>query len=161
MLEDAKTPVWCNNNWNWLIMLIAENNWTKRKYKKDRWDSGKPRRQQIHFCDIQIKVAISCRQYIYIYIPYRSATIQNLSDLDFDLSRSLKVTQILKAYISQRWLLRPYVTIKHQWEINMGSPMAPLDLTSSDLEKSIKVTQILKAYISQKSLVRPYVTIKH
>ncbi len=34
--------------------------------KKDRWDSGKPRRQQIRFCDIQIKVAISCR-HIYIY----------------------------------------------------------------------------------------------
>ena len=27
----------------------------------------------------------------YIYIPYRSATTQNLSDLDFDLSRSRKV----------------------------------------------------------------------
>ncbi len=52
--------------------------------KKDRWDSGKLRRQQILFCDIQIKLVISS-------IPYRSATTQNLSDLDFDLSRSLKV----------------------------------------------------------------------
>ncbi len=34
--------------------------------KKDRWDSGKPRRQQILFCDIQIKVEISQRQ-IYVY----------------------------------------------------------------------------------------------
>ncbi len=34
--------------------------------KKDRWDSGKPRRQQIFFCDIQIKVVISPRQ-IYVY----------------------------------------------------------------------------------------------
>ncbi len=39
-----------------------QSNWNK----KDRWDSGKPRRQQILFCDIQIKVVISCRQ-IYVY----------------------------------------------------------------------------------------------
>ncbi len=73
--------------------------------KKDRWDSGKPRCQQILFCDIQIKVVISRRQ-IYVYgmslrfwvvadvygiIPYTTATTQNLSDIDFDLSRSLKV----------------------------------------------------------------------
>ncbi len=36
------------------------------KDKKDRWDSGKPRRQQILFCDIQIKVVINHRQ-IYVY----------------------------------------------------------------------------------------------
>ncbi len=34
--------------------------------KKDRWDSGKPHHQQILFCDIQIKVAISRKQ-IYVY----------------------------------------------------------------------------------------------
>ncbi len=58
--------------------------------KKDRWDSGKPRRQQILFFDIQMKVVISRRQ-INMCIPYRSATTQNLCDLGFDLSRSLKV----------------------------------------------------------------------
>ncbi len=34
--------------------------------KKDRWDSGKPRRQHILFCNIQIKVVIS-RMQIYVY----------------------------------------------------------------------------------------------
>ncbi len=34
--------------------------------KKDRCDSGKPRRQQILFCDIQITVLISRRQ-VYVY----------------------------------------------------------------------------------------------
>ncbi len=34
--------------------------------KKDRWDSGKPRRHLILFCDIQIKVLIS-RMQIYVY----------------------------------------------------------------------------------------------
>ncbi len=34
--------------------------------EQDHWDSGKPRRQQILFCDIQIKVVISRRQ-IYVY----------------------------------------------------------------------------------------------
>ncbi len=34
--------------------------------KKDHWDSRKPRRQQILFCDIHIKVVISWRQ-IYVY----------------------------------------------------------------------------------------------
>ncbi len=34
--------------------------------KKDRWDSGKPRRQQILFYDIQIKVVTS-RMQIYVY----------------------------------------------------------------------------------------------
>ncbi len=34
--------------------------------KKDHWDSGKPRRQQSPFCDIQIKVVISHRL-IYVY----------------------------------------------------------------------------------------------
>ena len=57
--------------------------------KKDRWDSEKPRRQQILFCDIQNKVVISRRQ-IYVY-HMKSSTTQNLTPLDFDLSRSLKV----------------------------------------------------------------------
>ncbi len=34
--------------------------------KKDHWDSGKPRRQHILFCDIQTKVVISHRQ-IHVY----------------------------------------------------------------------------------------------
>ncbi len=34
--------------------------------KNDRWDSGKPRRQQILFCDIRIKLVIS-RSQIYVY----------------------------------------------------------------------------------------------
>ncbi len=55
---------------------------------KDRWDSGEPRRQQTPFCDIQIKVVINCW---HISVPYRSPTTQNVSDLDFDLSRSFKV----------------------------------------------------------------------
>ncbi len=55
--------------------------------KKDRWDSGKPRRQQILFCDIQIKVVIS-RGQIYVYHT-NLLPLKNLSD--FDLSRSLKV----------------------------------------------------------------------
>ncbi len=38
----------------------------KKINKKYRWDSGKPRRQQILFCDIQIKVVIRHRQ-IYVY----------------------------------------------------------------------------------------------
>ncbi len=49
--------------------------------KKDRWDSGKPHRQQVLFFDSQINICIL----------YRSATTQNLSDLDFDPPRSLKV----------------------------------------------------------------------
>ncbi len=43
-------------------------------HKKDRWDSGKPRRQQIVFCDIQIKVVIlAAGKYMYtIQICYHS-----------------------------------------------------------------------------------------
>ncbi len=59
--------------------------------KKDHWDSGKPRRKQILFCDIQIKVWISRRQ-IYYYVYHTDLLpLKILSDLDFDLSRSLKV----------------------------------------------------------------------
>ena len=57
-------------------------------YKKDRWDSGKPPRQQILFCDTQM---CGNKPQANICKPYRSATTQNLSDLEFDLSRSLKV----------------------------------------------------------------------
>ncbi len=48
--------------------MIAQWNFSRKltKNKKDRWDSGKPRRQQIFFCDIQIKVVTSRRQ-IYVY----------------------------------------------------------------------------------------------
>ncbi len=56
--------------------------------KKDRFGSGKPRRQQILFCDIQMKVVISRGQ---IYVYHTDATTRNLSDLDFDLSRPRKV----------------------------------------------------------------------
>ncbi len=38
----------------------------KQQNKKDRWGSGKPRRQQILSCDIQIKLVISRKQ-IYVY----------------------------------------------------------------------------------------------
>ncbi len=48
-----------------------------------------PARQQCPVCDMQIKVVISLLANI--SIPYRSPTTQNLSDLDFDLSMSLKV----------------------------------------------------------------------
>ena len=41
--------------------------------KKDHWESGKPRRQQIIFCAIQIKVVISAGKYMYtIQIYYHS-----------------------------------------------------------------------------------------
>ncbi len=56
--------------------------------KKDRWDSGKPRRQQILLYDTQKG---GNKPQANICIPFRSATTQNLSDLDFDLSRSLKI----------------------------------------------------------------------
>ena len=45
--------------------------------------------QQTPFGDIQMNVVVSYWQ-IYVY-HYRSPTTQNLSDLDFDLSRSLKI----------------------------------------------------------------------
>ncbi len=46
-------------------------------------------RQQTPLCDIQIKVVILLLANI--CIPYRSPTTETLSDLDCDLSRSLKV----------------------------------------------------------------------
>ena len=42
-------------------------------------------------CVIQVKVVINCDCQIYAYHPYRSPNIQNMSDLNFDISRSLKV----------------------------------------------------------------------
>ena len=58
--------------------------------KKDRWDSGKPRPPtNLDLCHIQIKeVTLHLAN---ISIPCRSPSTQNQSDLDFDLSRSLKV----------------------------------------------------------------------
>ncbi len=67
-------------------MRITENiqkklqiNW-KPLTRKTAGTAENPAANKFAFCDIQIKVAIICRQ-IYIYIPYRSATTQNLSDL--------------------------------------------------------------------------------
>ncbi len=57
--------------------------------KKDRWESGKPRRQQTTFCDTQIKVVILLL--VNISIPCKFPSTQNPSDLDFDLPGSLKV----------------------------------------------------------------------
>ncbi len=54
-----------------------------------RWDSGKARRQQITFCDIQIEVVILLL--VNISIPCKFHSTQNPSDLDFDLPGSLKV----------------------------------------------------------------------
>ncbi len=45
-------------------------------------------RQQTPFCDIQMVIILLLAN---ISIPYRYLTTENLSDLDFDLSRSLKV----------------------------------------------------------------------
>ncbi len=58
--------------------------------KKDRWDSENPARQQTPFCDVQMVVILLVAN-TSISIPYRYPTTENLSDLDFDLSRSLKV----------------------------------------------------------------------
>ncbi len=58
------------------------------KNKKDRCDSENHTRQQTPFCDIQMVVILLLAN---ISIPYRFPTTENLSDLDFDLSRSLKV----------------------------------------------------------------------
>ncbi len=65
---------WFRRKQRCVIFLITDHflslNFTSKvkvKFnKKDRWDSGKTRCQQIHFCDIQIKVVISRRQ-IYEY----------------------------------------------------------------------------------------------
>ena len=63
--------------------------------KKDRWDSGKHRLgayQQTPFPDIQIKhVKVVILLLANIFIPHRCPTTENLNDLEFDLSRSLKV----------------------------------------------------------------------
>ncbi len=47
-----------------------------------------PARQQTPFCDIQMVVILLLAN---ISIPYRYPTTENLSDLDFDLSRSVNV----------------------------------------------------------------------
>ncbi len=56
--------------------------------KKDRWDSGKPRPPNKHLFVTSRKVVILLLAKV--SIPYRYPTTENLSDLDFDLSRSLK-----------------------------------------------------------------------
>ena len=63
---------------------------TQNEYinKKDRWDSGKPRPPTNTFCDIQMVVLLLLAN---ISIPYRYPTTENLSDLDFELSRSVNV----------------------------------------------------------------------
>ena len=62
---------------------------TNNNNKKDHWDSGNRAHQQTTVYDIQIKVVILLLANI--SIPCRSPSTQNLNDLDFDLSRSLKV----------------------------------------------------------------------
>ncbi len=47
-----------------------------------------PPANKLPFCDIQMVVILLLAN---ISIPYRYPTTENLSDLDFDLSRSLKV----------------------------------------------------------------------
>ncbi len=65
----APTPTPCHCG-KFLSKYSCSLLWVRReapiRNKKDRWDSGKPCRQQILFCDIQIKVVISRRQ-IYVY----------------------------------------------------------------------------------------------
>ncbi len=64
-------------------LVVARRTNLKCNYsinQKDRWDSRKPRRQQILFCDIQIKVVISRRQYYVQYIPSRSASFRSKSE---------------------------------------------------------------------------------
>ncbi len=57
--------------------------------RKTAGTAEKPNRQQPTFCDIQIKVVILLLANI--SIPCRSPSTQSQSDLDFDLSRTLKV----------------------------------------------------------------------
>ncbi len=60
----------------------------KRKTRKTAGTAENPARQQTPFCDIQMVVILLLANISY---PYRYPTTENLSDLDFDLSRSLKV----------------------------------------------------------------------
>ncbi len=61
-----------------------------KQTRKTAGTAENPARQQTPFCDIQMIVILLLAN---IYIPYivRYPTTENLSDLGFDLSRSLKV----------------------------------------------------------------------
>ncbi len=96
------------------------------------------------------------------YLDYgRPASISshssfNMGDLEFDLSRSLKV----KSKCAVGLPIYDFLLVSNS-KSYMGSLTAPLDLTLSDLERSnsrsptfqfkVKVTQILKPYISRRS----------
>ena len=54
--------------------------------RKTAGTAGKPARQQTPLCDIQMVVILPLAN---ISIPCRYPTIENLRDLDFDLSRSV------------------------------------------------------------------------
>ena len=58
------------------------------KTRKTAGTAENPARQQTPFCHIQIVVILLLAN---IFIPYRYPTTENLSDLDFDLSRSVNV----------------------------------------------------------------------
>ncbi len=56
--------------------------------RKTAGTAENPARQQTPFCDIQMVVLLLLAN---ISIPYRYPTTENLSDLDFELSRSVNV----------------------------------------------------------------------
>ncbi len=58
------------------------------KTRKTAGTAENPARQQTPFCDVQMVVTLLLAN---ISIPYRYPTTENLSDLDFVLSRSLMV----------------------------------------------------------------------
>ncbi len=106
--------------------------------KKDRWDSGKPRRQQTTSCDVQIKVAIVNFWHIYVY--HSGSYHWNLDDLDFDLARSLKVKSNCAVGLTIcDFLLRyksNYMSISHRLGNLKSWNLSDLDF---DLSRSLKV----------------------
>ncbi len=92
-LTDNGLPYFINFSWQspaeLQVRATACQKAPKNYNKKDRWDSGKPRRLHKPFLwhiDYRGNKILAN-----ICITYMSPTTQNLSEVDFDLSRSLKV----------------------------------------------------------------------
>ncbi len=71
---------------DWFLCLLVQEKISLKT--KTAGTAENPARQQTPFCDIQVVVILLLAN---ISIPYRYPTTENLSDLDFDLSMSLKV----------------------------------------------------------------------
>ncbi len=93
-------------------------------------------------CELDMWLPLDTNRKSYMGSPTAPLHL-TLSDLEWMVK--VKVSQILKAYISQRSLVSPMLLLAINRKPYMGSVMTPWHLTLSDLERS---KPYLKPYIS-------------